>query len=87
MPCERAVNSRRIDFTACLILKIFVSADVVSVRVSVINCRQIPAVRIKYLPDFPPCILVVSAVNQADIFVVQFYKPDVRRTFDVISPL
>ena len=87
VPGKRAVDSRRVDPTARLSLQIPVPADVVGVGVGVVDRRQLPAVGVQHLPYPPPRVLVVAAVDQADVFLIQPEEADVGGALDVIRPL
>ena len=87
VPGKGAVDSRRVDPAARLSLQIPVPADVVGVGVGVVDRRQLPAVGVQHLPYPPPRVLVVAAVDQADVFLIQPEEADVGGALDVIRPL
>ena len=87
MPGEITVNARSKDPAVCLVLQIPVPADMVCIGMRVVNCFQLPAVCIQNLPDFTPGILIISAVNQADIGIIQPDKPDFCRAFNIKAVL
>jgi len=84
---KSTVNPRHVDFAPGLSLQIPVAADVVSVGVGVVDGGEVPAVGVQNLPDFTPRVLIIAAVDQADLLPVQPHQPDLRRTLDVIALL
>ena len=85
--CKSALDSRGEDTAACLGLQIFVSADVIRVGMGIVNGLQLPAPLVQKLPHPPARVLVVPAVDQADLCVVQPDQPDLRRALDIIIVL
>ena len=79
------VDSRCKDFAPGLALQIPVAADVVSVGVGVVDGGEPPAVGVQKLTDFAASVLIIAAVDQANILAVQPHQPDLRRTLDVIA--
>ena len=82
-----AVDPGGIDPASGLPLEILIAADMVRVGMRVVNRGQMPFVGIEDLPQLSPRVLVVAAVDQADIAVIQADQADLRRTLDIIIPL
>jgi hypothetical protein len=75
----------REDVATRLRLQILVAADVVRVGVRVVDRAQAPAVRVQNLANLAPGVLVVSAVDEADVVSGELDKPDLRGALDVIA--
>ena len=84
MPGKITLNSRRINFTACLSLQILIAADVIRIGMRIIDSFQRPFMFIQKLSDLPARVLVIPAVNQADFRIVQLYQSDFCRALYVI---
>jgi len=41
--------------------------------------------RIQNLPHLSPGVFIVSAVDQANLLIVQFYKPDLGGALDIVT--
>ena len=87
MAGKSAVNPRSVYFAPSLTLQILVAADVVGIGMGVIDRGEPPAVGFQDLSDFTPRVLVVAAVDQANVLLVQLHQPDLGWTLDVIAPL
>ena len=73
---EIALNAGGVDLAAGLVLQVLVAADVVGVGVRVVDGGQVPAVGVENLAHLAPGLLVVAAVDEADVGVVQAYEAD-----------
>ena len=82
--CEGAFDSRRIDGAAGLTLQIAIAADMIRIGVRVVYGSQMPSVCIENLPNLSACILVISAVDQADVILIQSDQSDFGRTLNII---
>jgi hypothetical protein len=74
-----------INLTSRLPLQIFVPANMVCIGVGIQYGSQMPAVLIQYLPDLPPGILIIPAVNQIDMIPVRNIDTDLCRAVYVIA--
>ena len=84
--CESGLNAAGINFTSRLPLQIMVAPDMVRIGMSIQYGCQMPAVLIQNMPDLPPCILVIPAVNQIDIILIPNIDSYLCRTVYVIAP-
>jgi len=84
---EIALDAGGVDLAAGLVLQVLVAADVVGVGVRVVDGGQVPAVGVEDLAHLAPGLLVVAAVDQADVFLIQPEEADVGGALDVIRPL
>jgi len=82
---EVPLNARRKNIAARLRLQILVAADVIRIGMRVIDCAQPPAVCIENLADLAPCLLVVSAVDEANIVAIELDQPDLCGALDVVA--
>ena len=70
MLCKLTVDLRDIDAASGLPLKIFVSANVIGVRMRIVNGSQTPAMGFQNLTHFTPGVLIVSAVYQTHVGII-----------------
>ena len=82
---EIALDAGGVDLAAGLVLQVLVAADVVGVGVRVVDGSQVPAVGVEDLAHLAPGLLVVAAVDEADVGVVQAYEADLGRALDVVA--
>ena len=82
-----AVNPWSVNHAPGLALQILIAADVVSVGVGVVDGGKPPAVGFQKLPHLTPCVLIVAAVNQANVLLVQLHQPNFCWTLDVVTLL
>ncbi len=83
--CESRLYAAGINLTSRLSLQITIAADMICIGMGIQYGCQMPAVLIKDLPDLPPRILVISAVNQLDIIFVLNITPYLCRTIYIIT--
>ena len=67
-------------------LEILVAANVIRVGVGVVNRSKPSSMCVKDLPDLSSGVLVITAVDQAYVPVVQSDEPDLCRALNVIVP-
>ena len=82
---EIALDAGGVDLAAGLVLQVLVAADVVGVGVRVVDGGQMPAVGVEDLAHLAPGLLVVAAVDEADVGVVQAHEADLGRALDVVA--
>ena len=85
MPGNVALDALRVNFTLGLALQIAVAADVVGIGMGVVDGGQMPAVGVQQLPHLAACVLVVAAVNQADVCIVQLHKTHLGGALDIVA--
>ena len=85
VPGKGALDARRKDAAARLALQVVVAADVVRVGVRVVDRRQVPAALVQQLADAAPRVLVVAAVDEADVLLAQPHQADLGGALDVVG--
>ena len=88
---NRAARKRRFDAVgkntaAGLLLKIAVSADVISVGVRIDDAAQLPAALVEQLAHAPAGLLIVTAVDQPNVGIRLLPKANFRRAVDIPRP-
>ena len=53
-------------------------------RMCAVYGHEIPAVGIQYLPDLTPCFLIITAVDDAYVHIIQLDEANIRGAFDII---
>ena len=82
---EIALDAGGIDPAAGLVLQVLVAADVVGVGVRVVDGGQMPAVLVEQLAHLASGLLVVAAVDEADVGVVEAHKTDLGGALDIVA--
>ena len=82
---EIALDAGGIDPAAGLVLQVLVAADVVGVGVRVVDGGQVPAVGVEDLAHLAPGLLVVAAVDEADVGAVQAHETDLGGALDIVA--
>ena len=70
--------------SACPLRQKAVSADVVGMGMGVNHHLKLPSAGLQYFQNLFPRILVVAAVYQTDLAVIQSVKPHFRRAINII---
>ena len=84
---EITLHTRRIDFTAGLLLQISVSADMVRVGMRIVDSCQFPSLFIQDFSHPPSGILIASAVDETDFLFTYFYNSNLGRTLHIVAVL
>ena len=85
MFCKIPLNPRREDIASSLRLKIFIAPDMICIGVCVVDCLKPPAVRVQNLAYLPPRLLVVSAVDEANIVSAKLDEPNLCWALDIVT--
>lgn len=80
-----SLDARRIYLAPGLGLQVFVAADVVGVGMGIVYGGQPPAIGRKNLAHLFPSVLIVAAIDEADLFRAQPHQPDFGWTLDVVT--
>ena len=86
MSGQGTLYARGVNMASGLFLQVLISPNVIGVGMCIENHLQLPPVLLQELPNFSPGIFVISAVNQADLIVLQKGEANFNRCVDIVAP-
>ena len=86
MSGQGTLYARGVNMASGLFLQVLISPNVIGVGMCIENHLQLPPVLLQELPNFSPGVFVISAVNQADLIVLQKGEANFNRCVDIVAP-